>query len=143
MIVVIKVRDDGPLDRNLKAGDIISCYADGWSVGGFEKKYGKVAVSITDPVNSNGAAFPDAYLADLRISLAEQEFEVGPTPDANRVRRERKHGVPFYRQKFSPSELAIIDAGTETLPDGETSFGGTVLAGVISGLFSFTDIVRK
>lgn len=145
MILIVKVRDDGPLDINLKAGDIISAYPDSFesSIGNLEKRAGKFAVKVTDPLNSNGSPYPDTYLAQMRAALVDQEFAPGPTPDANRIRRERQYGIPFWSQKFTADELQVIEAGTSTLADGPTEFGGTVAAGVIADLFTFGDIVRK
>lgn len=142
MRVAIKPVDDGPLDFNLKAGDIVKMYLDADPIGNQEKKSWLV-VAFPDPLNSAGNPFPPSYIDLVVADMQREEYQVGQTPDANELRRARRYSIPSFRQKFSPAELVIIDDGTQQLPDGETAFGGTVLAGVVSGLFTFGDIVRK
>ena len=142
MILFLKPVKDGPLDINLQAGDIVFAREDTAPIGGQEVK-SWLALKIDDPVNSVGAPFPPATQAAIRDDLQRQEFSPGPTPDANLIRRERKHAIHTYRSRFSQIELAIIDDATQTLPDGPTAFGGTVAAGVVSGLFTFADLQRK
>ncbi len=144
MILMLQPIDEGPLDTNRKSGDIVAAYDDSWepSIGGQEKK-SWLAVKVPNPTHPNGNPFPQAVLDQTRAQLIAQEYEPGPTPEANQIRRERKHSIPFFRQKFSGDELIIIGDANQVLPDGTTANGGTVANGVVSGLFAFRDIVRK
>src|SRR5690606_19011031 len=132
-----------PLDFNLKAGDVVFCKLDTDPAPGTQEQKSWLWASIPDPLNTNGQPFPAPYLAAVKADMQREEYQPGPSPDANEIRRARRYSVPNWRQQFSPEELATIEDGAMTLADGETSFGGTVASGVVSGLFTFSDIVRK
>ena len=142
MMVAIQTVDEGPLDYNRKSGDIVFAYLAGDSIGNQEKKSWLVA-AFDYPTNQAGSEFPAAYMLELKADLQGEEFATGPTPEANIIRRARKYSVPNWAQRFSAAELVTIRDATAFLADGDTSQGGTVLAGVVSGLFTFADIVRK
>lgn len=142
MLIFIKPVDDGPLDINLKAGDIVFAKDDAAPLGSSEKQSWLIA-KIDDPVDAEGTPFPPATQLTIRQDLQSQEYGVGPTPDTNLVRRERKHAVVNYQAKLSPAEQVIVADGNQMLPDGDTAFGGSVTDGVVSNLFTFGDISRK
>ena len=144
MIFILKLVEDGPLDSNLKVGDIVSVYRDSQegSIGSSEKAFNKVAVKFPDPTNAVGGAFPDSYIDNTLIpELMSSEYVPGPSASENQKRRERSFFVPGVRDRFSPDELETLK--TAALADGDTAFGGTVSSGVVSGLFTFNDAVRK
>lgn len=143
MHVAIKPVDDGPLDFNLKAGDIVKVYLDGESIGNQEKKSWLV-VAFNYPTNQAGNEFPTGYMEDLQADMMKEEYQAGSTPESNEVRRARRYSIPNWALLFSGDELETIRDATALLPDGDTDTpGGTVTSGVVSGLFTFADIVRK
>lgn len=143
MLIAVQPLDEGPLDFNRKSGDVVFCKLDTDPAPGTQETKSWLWLSFPDPTNVNGGAFPPAYLAQVRDDMAREEYQPGATPDANEIRRARRYSVPNWRQSFSADELAVIDDATQVLPDGSTTFGGTVASGVVSGLFTFASIVRK
>lgn len=143
MLAAIQPLDEGPLDFNRKSGDVVFAKLDTDPGFGNQEKKSWLAIQFPDPVNTAGNPFPTAFLEQMRDDMQKEEYAPGASPDANEVRRARRYSIPAWRLKFSPTELEIIDDATQVLPDGPTAFGGTVLSGVVSGLFTFQDIVRK
>lgn len=143
MKVAIQPVNEGPLDFNRKAGDIVFCYLDTGTQPGNQEKKSWLIVEFPDPTNHVGSPYPPSYLDQLKDDFEAAEYSAGPTPESNEIRRARKYSIPNFRQHFSPDELVAIDSAAAVLADGETSQGGTVVSGVVSGLFTFDDIVRK
>lgn len=142
MHVAIQTVDEGPLDFNRKSGDIVFVYLDGESPGNQEKKSWLVT-AFDYPKNQQGNEFPAGYMSQLKSDMTGEEYGPGATPDNNVIRRARKYSVPGWEQRFSAGELVTIRDAAAFLADGDTSQGGSVTSGIVSGLFSFSDIVRK
>lgn len=143
MKVSLKVITEGPASFNFQAGDVKKIFLDAGLQPGAQEKLAQLVIGIDDPLNANGQAFPASYLQGLADEMQQEVYRPGPTLDANVIDKKRGFTIPNWDQKFSPEELDILRDPTQTLPDGTTSFGGTVLDGVVSGLFTFTDIKRK
>lgn len=143
MMVAVQTVDEGPLDFNRKSGDIVLVYLDSDPTPGNQEKKSWLITAFDYPTNQSGGEFPPAYMAQLKSDMMEEEYGPGPTPDANKIRRARKYSIPNWAQQFSADELVTIRDANAFLADGDTTQGGTVLSGVVSGLFSFADIVRK
>lgn len=143
MIILIKPVDDGPLDINLKAGDVVFAKLDSDPAPGNQEKKSYLVLSMPDPVNAVGNPFPLSVLQGVQADMQREEFAPGATPEANDIRRARRYAIPHFRQRLSNDEFLIVKDANAMLPDGPTAFGGTVLSGVVSGLFTFADIVRK
>lgn len=142
MHVAIQTVDEGPLDFNRKAGDVVFAYLDGDSIGNQTKKSWCV-VAMDYPLNSVGNEYPASYMDDLKADMQQEEYGPGASPEANVIRRARKYSIPGWDQRFNAEELVTIRSATAFLADGDTSQGGTVASGIVSGLFTFADIVRK
>lgn len=142
MHVAIQAVDEGPLDFNRKAGDVVKVFLDGESIGNQEKKSWCIA-AMNYPVNSVGNEYPASYMTQVKDDMLTEEYGPGSTADANVIRRARKYSIPGWEQRFSAGELVTIRDAAAFLADGDTSQGGTVTSGIVSGLFAFTDIVRK
>lgn len=136
MLIWIFTRDDetGLLDGEFRNGDISQTKPDSFepSIGNIEKRTNLI-IKVPDPPN---------YPA-FEQELVEPEYAAGPTTEsANVVRRKRKFRID-WQVKFDAAEIALIESANDTLPDGVTSGGGTVTAGVVDGLFTISDIIRK
>ncbi len=136
MLIWIWTRDDesGLLDGEFRDGDIFQTKPDSFeaSIGGQEKK-SYLIIKTPDPPNYTKFA----------SEVEAAEYAPGPTLGSeNVVRNKRKYRLE-WRTKFSSSETVLIESANDTLPDGATEGGGTVTAGVVDGLFTVTDLIRK
>ena len=136
MIIKVSIRNDetGVLDGERRDGDIMSTKLDSeeGTLGGIEKKT-SLFIKIPDPPN----------IENFRAGIVEPEYgaaaSAGEDPP---VRHYRKYRIE-WRTRFSAQEIALIESVADQLPDGPTASGGDVSLGVVSGLFTYTDIIRK
>ncbi|NNE62342.1 MAG: hypothetical protein HKN35_15730, partial [Woeseia sp.] len=90
-------------------------------------------LKIPDPPNYN----------KFETDMVDPEYTPGATPGSeNVIRRKRKYKID-WRQRFSANEINLIESASDTLPDGATQGGGTVVSGVVSDLFTVSDMLRK
>jgi len=136
MLIWVWTRNDqsGILDGEFRDGDIDHAKPDSFEPSiGSQEKLSWLIVKVPDPPNMM------AFINALEIP----EYAPGPElDDGPPVRRRRVYRLP-WRNKLSAAEVAIKEAATSNLPEGATSGGGTVVNGVVSGLFSVSDFVRK
>ncbi|WP_455387613.1 hypothetical protein [Petrachloros mirabilis] len=135
MLLWIWTRNDetGLLDNEFKDGDILLTKEDSFEASiGLQEKKSWLIIKIPDPPNMTTVA------ADLVLP----EYAAGPTPDENVVRRKRRYRLD-WSSRFTESEIALIQNANDMLPDGTTAQGGTVAAGVVSGLFTIEQFLRK
>lgn len=136
MLVSIWTRNDesGLLDAEFRDGDVFQTYLDSFEVSlGTQEKKSWLFIKVPDPAN----------MAAVRNDFGTPEYSPGPSQgEENVIRRMRKYRLD-WRAKFTQAEIAIIEDANETLPDGSTTNGGTVTAGVVSGLFTIQDFIRK
>ena len=136
MLLWVWFRNDetGLLDDEFRDGDVLQTKLDSFepSIGTQEKKSWLI-VKIPDPAN----------IQKFRDDFERAEYSPGPTAESeNVVRRKRIYRLP-WRNKFSAEEIAVIEDANAMLADGNTASGGTVVSGVVSGLFTVADFVRK
>jgi hypothetical protein len=136
MLIWIWTRDDetGLLDDEFRDGDPLQTKLDSFepSIGTSEKKSWLI-IKIPDP------PLTEKFMADFERA----EYTPSQTQgEENIIRRKRIYRLP-WRNKFTAAEIDVIEDGNAMLPDGQTSQGGTVVSGVVSGLFTVSDFVRK
>ena len=135
MILWIWYRNDatGLLDGEFRDGDILQTKPDSFEPSiGIQEKKSWLIVKIPDPPN----------LAAVQAELVLPEYAAGPTPEENVIRRACRYTLD-WRTRLSASERAVVEDGDAMLADGTTSAGGTVVSGVVSGLFAIGDFKRK
>lgn len=139
MILQLWIRDDetGIIDGENRDGDIEATKLDAEqaTIGGIEKKTFLFA-KVPDP--------PAGIISKFRDELDTPEYlPASDTGEKPQIRHKTKYRVD-WRKRFTQAEIAIIEDATQTLPDGPTTSGnGTVVAGVVEGLFTLQDILRK
>lgn len=134
MQILIWTRNDetGLLDDEFRDGDPLQVRDDAFAFGPQEKK-SWLAIKIPDP------SLFEKFAADFERS----EYSPDPNSEVGSiVRHKRIYRLP-WRNKFSANEIATIEDANAMLADGATSGGGTVVSGVVSGLFTVADFVRK
>lgn len=136
MILQLFTRDDetGILDGELRDGDVFAARPDSdETVLGNVEKRTYLFLKVADPPN----------VAKFLTELEKSEYmPPASNSDEPAVRYARKYRVD-WRLKFTQAETALIESAADTLPDGPTEAGGSVTAGVVSGLFSVNDLIRK
>lgn len=135
MLLWIWTRNDetGLLDDEFRDGDVLQTQPDAFepSIGNIEKRTFLI-IKIPDPPN----------IAKVASDLVRQEYAPGASPEVRVVRRKRIYRLD-WRAKFTADEIAVIEDAAQALPDGATAQGGLVTAGVVIGLFTIGDLVRK
>lgn len=136
MLLWIWTRNDatGLLDDEFRDGDVLQTKPDSFepSIGTQEKK-SFLILKVPDPPN----------MAVVEQELVRTEYAPGESSsELNVVRRKRIYRLN-WRAKFTEDEIALVASANDTLPDGSTANGGTVAAGVVSGLFTIAEFIRK
>lgn len=136
MILWIWTRNDetGLLDDEFRDGDVMQTKPDSFEPSiGLQEKKSFLILKVTDPPN----------MAKVQTDLERSEYAPGPTlGDDPVVRRKRIYNLN-WRTRFAASEIAVVVDANAMLPDGTTQGGGTVVSGVVSGLFAVGDLSRK
>lgn len=136
MLVWIWPRNDetGLLDDEFRDGDPLLTKPDSFEPSiGIQEKKSWLIVKIPDPQN----------VAKFQTDFERAEYTPGATAAEDpSIRLKRIYRLP-WRNKFSASEIATVEDSNAMLADGQTSGGGTVVSGVVSGLFTVNDFVRK
>lgn len=136
MIIQLFTRDDetGILDGELRDGDVFGTKLDSeeGTIGGIEKKT-YLFIQVADPPK----------LSAFQAELVKPEYMPAPSGSTDpEIRYARKYRID-WRLKFTQGEIDLIESASSTLPDGQTANGGAVTAGVVSGLFTVNDLIRK
>ena len=134
MLLWIIPRNDGTglLDDEARDGDSIQVKPDSWlpNVGTQEKK-SYLVIQIVDPPNHEA----------VTAALQEPEYGIGGD-GLPIITLFRKYRID-WRAKLSAAERAIVEDSNAMLPDGPLQGGGSVTSGVVVGLFTADDIIRK
>lgn len=136
MIIQLFTRDDetGILDGELRDGDVFATKLDSeeGTIGGIEKRT-YLFIKVPDPPK----------IESFGKELVKPEYMPAPSGSTEpEIRYGRKYRID-WRTKFTQDEIDLIESAADTLPDGPTFGGGTVTAGVVSGLFTVNDLIRK
>lgn len=132
-MVIVRDNGSGVLDGEYHEGDTLQALPDSEesALGGNDKK-SYLIFKVPDPSN----------MAKVLTALSEPEYQPGPTASQNSIKRARRYTLD-WRSRFTIEEQAIIEDGSQILPDGELSGGGTVVSGVVYGKITFGDVSRK
>ena len=112
--------------------DILKIEDDGSAVGNQDKK-SYLILSMPDAPN---------YLA-FKAEALKPQYTGDPAAENSLVVRHKSKYYIDYPAKLTQDEVAIVDDGAQQLPDGPLTGGGSVTDGIVSGIFTYKDFIRK
>jgi hypothetical protein len=128
-ILYVWRRNDGALARDFRTGDVGFIFP-GTMTPGTQDVKSFLVVRIPIPPNAE------------QVKEDWERPEAETTIDGEQVIARKARYALNFQPSFTEAEMELINTGAG-LPNGPTAFGGTVVAGVVEGLFTATDVYPK